>query len=53
MLAGDEQDVAKPFRREVPRFFDHFRRPSSVTRRIALSREKPQYWQLLMHSLER
>ena len=26
---------------------------SSVTRRIGLSREKPQYWQLLMHSLER
>jgi hypothetical protein len=24
-----------------------------VTRRIGLSREKPQYWQLLMHSLER
>ena len=25
----------------------------SVTRRIGLSREKPQYWQALMHSFER
>jgi hypothetical protein len=50
MLARDEQNVAKTLFVQVPRFRGHLLKVS-VTRKIGLSREKPQYWQMLMHSL--
>ena len=53
MFARDEQDVAKALRRQRAALRAALRRRESVTRRIGLSREKPQYLQLLMHSLER
>ena len=53
MFARAEQDVAKALAAKRARLLHAPRPRSSVTRRMGLSREKAQYWQLLTHSLER